>query len=317
VDESFLDVTETLHLFAKDERELAKIIMEDIIQETGIPSACGIGPNMLLAKVSLDLEAKKNPDGIAFWRYEDVPEKLWPVTPLSEMWGIGRNLEEKLNEMGMFKIGDIAHYDLTKISSKLGIIGEELYSHSHGIDRSRIRQPYHIKSHNYSLGQTLFEDYYYDIKQVMLEQIEELAMRIRMKRKVGRTIHLSVSYSRDMGGGGFSRQITLDEPTNLTSEIYEACLHLFYKYYDASPIRKLNISIGQLSEDGPTQLNLFEDRVREKELAYSIDGIRTKFGKKSLLRGVSYLNKSTSLRRTQLIGGHYSELEHHKKELPL
>jgi DNA polymerase V len=314
IDESFLDVTETFHLFAKDERELAKLIMNDILEETGIPSACGIGPNLLLAKVSLDIEAKKNPDGIAYWRYEDVPNKLWPLSPLSEMWGIGRNLEKTLNEMGLFSIGDIANYDLAKLTKKLGVIGQELYQHSHGIDMSQIKQPYSIKSHNYSIGQTLFEDYYYDILPVLLEQIEELAMRIRIKRKMGKTIHLSMGYSRDTGGGGFSRQITLDEPTNLTNEIYEACVHLFHKYYDGSPIRKLTISMGQLSDDWNTQLNLFEDRVKEKKLAYSVDQIRNKYGKSSILRGVSYLDKSTALRRAKLIGGHYAEVEHHKEE---
>lgn len=312
IDESFLDVTNTMHLFAQNERDLAKKIMDDILLETGIPSACGIGPNMLLAKISLDLEAKKNPDGIAYWTYQDVPDKLWPITPLSEMWGIGRNLERTLNQMGIFKIGDIAQCDLKKLSHKLGVIGEELYYHSHGIDMSVIKQPHVLKSHNYSIGQTLFEDYYYNIKPIMLEQVEELAMRIRMKHKMGKTIHLGVSYSKEVGGG-FSRQITLDEPTNLTSEIYDACLHLFEKFYDGSPIRKLNISIGQLCLDNNVQLDLFQDRVKEKRLAYTVDHIRNKYGKASILRGVSFLDKSTSIRRAKLIGGHYAEAKYHEK----
>ncbi|QVK18083.1 type VI secretion protein ImpB [Mycoplasmatota bacterium] len=314
IDESFLDVTDTMHLFTNEIKEMARIIMADIFDETGLKSACGIGPNMLLAKLSLDLEAKKNPDGIAYWLYEDVERKLWPVTPLSEMWGIGRNLEKTLNLMGMYKVGDIAKYDVNKLSRKLGIIGEELYYHSHGIDRSLIRSPHHIHDHNYGIGQTLFEDYYENIRIVMLEQCEELGMRIRLRKRMGKTIHLSIGYSKDVGGGGFSRQMTLDEPTNITHEIYEACEYLFNKFYDGRPIRTIAISIGKLSEDRPIQLGLFEDRARQQRLAYVMDEIRNKFGKKSILRGVSYLDKATSIRRSKLIGGHYAELKYHKKE---
>jgi len=311
VDESFLDVTESMHLFAENIKEMAKIIMEEILTETGLSSACGIGPNMLLAKLSLDLEAKKNPDGIAHWNYDNVEEKLWPVTPLSEMWGIGRKLEKTLNLMGMYKIGDIAKCDINKLKKKLGVIGEELYYHSHGIDMSLIRSPHVIHDHNYGIGQTLFEDYYENIRIVMLEQCEELGMRIRLKKKMGKTIHLSIGYSKDVGGG-FSRQVTLDEPTNLTYEIYDACKYLFNQFYDGRPIRTISISIGKLSDDRPMQLELFEDRTKQQRLAYAMDEIRKKFGKKSLLRGVSYLDKGTSIRRSKLIGGHYAELDYHK-----
>lgn len=312
IDESFLDVTETMHLFAKDAREMTKIIMDDIKNTTGLLSACGIGPNMLLAKLSLDLEAKKNPDGIAYWGYQDVEKKLWPVTPLSEMWGIGVNLEKTLNSMGIYKVGDIAKCDINRLKKKFGIIGEELYYHSHGIDKSRIQNPYKIRDRNYGIGQTLFEDYYENIKIVMLEQCEELGMRIRLKKKMGRTIHLGIGYSKDVGGGGFSRQMTLDEPTNLTHEIYDACEQLFNKFYDGRPIRKITISISKLTDDRPLQLGLFENRDKMQRLAYAMDSIRSKFGKSSILRGVSFLDKATSIRRSKLIGGHYAELEYHE-----
>lgn len=311
IDESFLDVTETMHLYTNDIKEMAKIIMDDILTEMYLPAACGIGPNMLLAKLSLDLEAKKNPDGIAYWKYEDVEDKLWPVKPLSQMWGIGSNLERTLNNMGIFKVGDIANFDVNKLSRKLGVIGEELYYHSHGIDLSTTRNPHKIEDHSYGLGQTLFKDYYYNIKIVMFEQVEELGMRIRMKRKMGRTVHLSIGYSKEVKGG-FSRQVTIDEPTNLTEEIYKACEYLFDKYYDGSPIRKISVSIGKLSDDNPMQLELFNNRDRQQKLAYAMDSIREKFGKSSILRGVSYLDGATSLRRSKLIGGHYAEIEYHE-----
>lgn len=315
IDESFLDVTDTMHLFANDAREMAKRILKDIKDETGIPAACGIGSNMLLSKLALDLEAKKRHDSIAYWRYKDVEEKLWPVSPLSEMWGIGSQMEKHLNAMGIYKVGDIARYDVNKLIKKFGVLGEELYYHSHGIDYSRIDEPYQIKSRGFSIGQTLFEDYYENVIHVLLEQVEELAMRIRLKGKMGKTIHLSIGYSKDIGGGGFSRQVTLEEPTNLTSEIYDACLYLFHKYYDGRPIRKVTVSIRQICDDSMVQLNLFNDRYKERQLAYSVDEIRQKYGKASVLRGISYLKHGTALRRSKLIGGHYAELKHHDNHL--
>lgn len=313
IDESFLDVTDTMHLFAKTPEEMAQRILEDIKEETGLPAACGIGPNLLLAKLSLDLEAKKRPESIAYWRYEDVEEKLWPVSPLSAMWGIGKQMEKKLNDLGLYKVGDIANYDVNKLIKKFGVLGEELYYHSHGIDYSRIDVPYHLKSKSYSIGQTLFEDYYENVIHVLLEQVEELGMRLRSKGKVGKTVHLSIGYSKDVGGGGFSRQVTLEEPTNLTREIYEACLYLFYKYYDGRPIRKVTVSIGRICDDTTVQLDLFHERHRERTLAYSVDKIRQKYGKSSIVRGISYLEHGTALRRAKLIGGHYAELEYHEK----
>lgn len=89
IDEAFLDVTDYLKLYKMDDITLAKTIMARIKEKTGLTSTCGIGPNLLLAKVALDIESKHSPDFIAKWTYEDVKTKLWNITPLDEMWGIG------------------------------------------------------------------------------------------------------------------------------------------------------------------------------------------------------------------------------------
>ena len=88
VDESFIDLTGTEQLWGSPE-QVAKLIQEDIYEKFRIPSAIGMGPNMLMAKLALDLEAKT---GFAKWTYADVPTKLWPVRPLSDMWGIGKQM---------------------------------------------------------------------------------------------------------------------------------------------------------------------------------------------------------------------------------
>src|SRR5690606_21174370 len=94
VDESFIDFTGIIKQWDSAE-EIAIDLQDSIMRQFGLPSAVGIGPNMLLAKLALDLEAKKQ--GVAHWQFEDVQEKLWPVYPLSKMWGIGSKMEANLN----------------------------------------------------------------------------------------------------------------------------------------------------------------------------------------------------------------------------
>ena len=111
IDECFLDVTEYMKLYKKTTKEIAKDILNRIKQKTGLYATAGIGPNLLLAKVSMDIEAKNISSFIAEWTYDDIEKKLWNICPLSNMWGIGTRMEKKLNDMGLKTIGDIAKYD--------------------------------------------------------------------------------------------------------------------------------------------------------------------------------------------------------------
>src|SRR5699024_6958101 len=110
VDEFFMDVTHSYKLFAASPRALAKKIKDEIYDKTLIESAVGIGDNLLLSKVALDIEAKHMPDGITEWRYAHVREKMWHIKPLSKFWGINKKSEKKLNQRGIFDIGDLANY---------------------------------------------------------------------------------------------------------------------------------------------------------------------------------------------------------------
>ena len=118
VDECFLDVTHYLKMYGMSDKDLAKKILQTITKKTGLTANCGIGPNMLLAKVAMDTEAKKYKDGIAKWTYDDVKTKLWSITPLSKMWSIGSRMEVRLNAMGMYYIGDIARCDKKVLKKK-------------------------------------------------------------------------------------------------------------------------------------------------------------------------------------------------------
>jgi len=311
IDEVFLDFTEYLKYYQKTDVEIAKMILKTILDETKIYSTCGIGPNMLMAKLALDIESKKAPDFIAKWTYENLEAKLWPVTPLSEMWGIGRNMEAHLNALGFRKIGDIANYDVKKLKKKFGIIGEELYYHTHGIDMSLIQEKLKMKpiSKSYGIGQTLFRDYYKpDIFQVIREMVDDVCRRLRINKKLARTIHFGIAYSKEMGGG-FARQLTLEKPSSNENIIYRACIELFEMFYEGDPIRRVHVSVTGLLENSSYQFSLFEDAeqiIKEQQVFTAIDDIKERFGKNSVNRATTELKSSTAKARNEMIGGHHA-----------
>ncbi|TCN22958.1 Y-family DNA polymerase [Mesobacillus foraminis] len=304
VDESFIKVDGAARLLG-GAWTIAEKIRDDIEREFQLPCAIGIGPNMLMAKLCLDLEAKK--EGIAQWTYEDVQKKLWKVSPLREMWGIGRRVEKTLNGMGIFTVGQLARYDLEKLEKKIGIMGNQLYHHAWGIDFSEIGAPIMEGQISFGKSQILLRDYKEkeEIKHVILEMCEEVARRARSHGKAGRTISFGLGYSQDEFGGGFHRSRTIDSPTNVTMELYRVCLELFTENYSGKTVRSISISLGNLTQDSQFQLDLFDpDSWRRRELGYTMDRIRARFGSTALLRAVSYTAAGTAKQRAKLVGGH-------------
>lgn len=304
VDESFVDLTGTKKLRGSTE-ETAKFIQESIYRQFQIPSAVGMGPNMLMAKLALDLEAKKT--NFAKWTYEDVPKKLWPVAPLSEMWGIGRRTERTLNNMGIFKVGDLAQTDLQLLEKRFGILGNQLYYHAWGIDLSPLGAPLAEGQISFGKGQVLMRDYRNrrEVLTVILEMCEDVARRAREAYQVGRTISLGVSYSKDAFGGGFYRSRTIDEPTNDTMNIFKVCEALLDEHYAERPVRQLAVSLSKLEPERSMQLSLFDgQKWKRRKLGRAMDHLRTKMGPTAVLRASSFTEAGTALERAQLLGGH-------------
>lgn len=310
IDECFLDVTDYLKLYNKTDYELGLTILDDIKNKLGLTATCGIGPNMLLAKLSMDIEAKKNSSFIAKWSYEDVKEKLWPLTPLSKMWGIGKNMERNLNKLKIYSVGDLANYNKNILKDKFGVMGEELWNHANGIDLSKISDWKKIKkSYSFSHSQVLFKDYYdYNISIIIRELIEVLTIRLRKYNKEAIVIGLGIGYSKTYTGG-FYHNMKIDSPTDNEQTIYDICKLLFDKYYiPHAPIRKVSISLGGLKDKKGIQLNLFNSYEHMKEtdnLNRAVDSIKNKYGKNILLKGSSLLNDSTIKERNEKIGGHH------------
>lgn len=305
IDEVFIDVTNYLALYKKSALELAIVILEQIKLKTGLTAVCGIGPNIFLAKIAMDTEAKKSPNNIACWQKDDIETKLWPITPLTKIWGIGFNLARRLNNLGINSVFELAHYDPLKLKTKLGTMGFELWQHVNGIDNSLIsdwqKAP---KNSSYSHSQVLYKDYYsHNIKIIINEMVDTLATKLRNNHKQGFIIGFGISYAKEIKGG-FFHYLKLDQPTADQKIILQHCLNIFDSYYQDLPIRKVYLTVSNLITNNYLQLNLFTDEKtisNNQKINLTIDQINHKYGLNCLLKASSLLDDSTIKTRNQKI----------------
>ncbi|UJL47727.1 DNA polymerase IV [Virgibacillus sp. NKC19-16] len=304
VDEVWVTVNGLQKLFG-DRWEVAGKIKQDIMENFGITSSIGIGDNKFLAKVVMDLHAKKA--GIAECKYEDVEEKLWP-SPIEDIWGIGSRMKRNLNRMGIVTLGQLARFNLEHLKKRFGVMGEQLYWHAWGIDLSPVFGDFtKNEQKGFGHGISLLRDYSKEeVTVCILDLCEEVCRRARTANKVGKTIHLGISYAKETSGG-FSRSRSIAIPTNVTMDIYEVCMQLFHQFYDGeSKIRHVYVTMDNLFEKGETQLDLFEDRPKKNDIGYVMDAIRDKYGSTAILRATSYTDAGITLDRSKKIGGHYA-----------
>lgn len=307
IDEVFLDVTDYLKLYNKTDYELALEIMNKIKEKTKITSTCGIGPNLLLAKIALDIESKHNKNCIAKWTYDDVKTKLHSITPLSKFWGIGKQYEKKLNNLGIKKIGDINKYPLSFYKKRFGVMGEELWYHANGIDLSNIKkEKMPSKNKSISNSQILYKDYTKsEVVLIINEMVSLITKRLREKNYICKSVGLGISYSKSIGGG-FYHERKLDNYTDSEKIINEMCINIFNCYINDLPIRKVSISLSKIKTKDFVQLDIF-NAFKEDDLSYTLDKINDKFGSNSVLKASSLLDYSTIKNRNTKIGGHNKE----------
>ena len=308
IDESFLDLTPYLKLYKCTPYELAQRILKRIKDKTSLPATCGLGNNMFLAKVADDLYAKKSKDFIGTLYSNEIKEKLYPITPLDKIWGISRGYLARLNKLGIYKVEDLATFDLNKLKKEFGVLGEELYNHANGRDDTNIRDKYVPVNKALSVGQVLLKDYnYQNAKLIVKEMNDELAFRLREINKKTNTIHLMIGYSMCSEKAGFAKSLSLSKPTNNTKDIFEALMYIYNSYIEDKPIRRIGISYSNLESSSYDQLSLFKDLEEEdieSRMYSSFDEIHNRFGRDKLLKLDSKDKDSTIKERHNQIGGH-------------
>lgn len=315
VDESFLDVTDSLKLFnCKNAYEMARKIQLKVKEQTGIYVTVGIGANPLLAKLALDNGAKHSKDFIAEWRYEDVEEKVWSIHPMTEFCGFGNRTVKRLNWLGIRTIKEITEADPYRLKREFGVLGLQLYAHAWGIDRSFLGQRKPAAKIDKSIGnsQVLPRDYTRQdqLELVLKEIVDQVASRLRSSQLKTGCISVSVGYSKgyidSKGRTGWSKQRKVPM-SNSTKVLTEHVLQLFRSEYNYQDVRHIGVSYSKLVQTDALQLDLFSDpiqEVNEERLDFLIDTIRKKYGFKALIHASSLMEGATAISRASLVGGH-------------
>ena len=308
IDEFFVNVGPYLKANNCTAYQFVRKLQKAITDKTGLLTTAGLSYNMFMAKAALDLDGKKKPPYIAQWTKADVKNKLWKVTPLTKIWGISHGYEARLNALGIETVGQLANADKDFLRAKLGIMGEQLWEHANGIDNTDLREKYIPMDTSFSNGQVLMRDYSpEEAKLILKEMNDDLAMRLRAHCKTTRRLGVGVRYTFSEGGG-FSRQVTLDYPTDDTDKIYEDLLKIYEKYVGNHKIRGVYITYSQLESNDYEQLNLFEvghTDTTKRDMTKAIDSLKQKYGKDTILRASSLLEESTAKERHNQIGGHH------------
>jgi DNA polymerase IV len=271
IDEIFLDVTGSHHLFGGPE-ELAHTIKKTVKEELGINCTVGMGPNILIAKLASDLA---KPDGLRWIPKNMVSSALQPL-PVKKLWGIGRHTEEKLRAMGIRTCEELGAAPLSVLTKKFGVLGGQLKAMGNGIlDRpleSAARDP---KSIGHS--RTFSKDIWHreDIEPQLLRLSEMVGRRARRYGYKGKRVTLTVRYTDFKT---FTRQSTLDTYTNDTGEIYRTTLTILEGIRLVKSIRLLGVSLSSFGNN--EQMTLFEktDRKDREALLKAMDTVNEKFG---------------------------------------
>lgn len=310
IDEAFMDVTKYLKLYKLNPIELAKKIIKDIFKRYGITATAGIGTNMYLAKIALDITAKHNPQNIGYLDEEKYKRELWHHKPLSDFWQIGRGIERRLNKMRIFDMYDIAHTEQKRLYKEFGINAEYLIDHSWGKESCTIAdiKAYKPKTNSVTNSQILFEDYSFIKARLVLKEMVELgSLRLIESNLVTDTISLYIGYSKNIiKATGETRK--LSNYTNIYSELLKAFLEVYDKTTDRSiPIRRIGVNFANVIETENVQLSLFKDQKKideERKLELAMCSIKNKMGKNAIIRGMDLEEGATTMMRNKLIGGH-------------
>lgn len=312
IDEVFIDITKYLKLYQLSPRQLAKKIIDDIYQSTGITATVGMGTNLYLSKIALDITAKHVKSHIGALNQKIYQQTLWHYQPLTDFWQIGRGISKRLDKLGLHDMYDIAHCPQDILYKEFGVNAEILIDHAWGKEPTTIAdiKAYKPKNHCISQGQILSTDYQYDDALLALKEMVELkVLDLVDQHLVSNHISLYVGYSKNVTKAtGGSRKISVC--TNSYQRLLEEFINLFQATTKRNyPIRRINISLTIMDEyyESYDLFTDFESLEKEKKLQKSLIEIKQKYGKNAILKGMNLYEKATTKQRNRLIGGHNAE----------
>ena len=283
LDECWLDVTHS-GIFGTP-YEIAEQLRETVKRETGLTISVGVSFTKTFAKLGSDL---KKPDAVTVISRENYKDVVWKL-PVAEMLYIGRHTEQKLHAMGIFTLGDLANGSLFALKKRFGVVGEKLYRAARGEDEEEVRQcqtEREIKSVGH--GTTTLRDVntYAEADKVIFFLSDMVATRLRRYGLQGEVVALDIRRN-DLTHESKQHKV---RATYVADDVYRVACRLLRQMWKEAPadlpLRSLTVSVANLSEVGcGYQTSLFDvDDEKDKNLEYSVDQIRKKFGYNAITR---------------------------------
>ena len=349
IDECFIDCTPYLHMYEKEAVKahthpahvMAMTMIREVLAITGITATVGIGTNMYLAKVAMDIVAKKSPpdkDGVRIAELNEESYKylLWGHSPLSDFWQIGAGKMRKLNQAYMFTMGHIARrttWDEEWFYKTFGIDAEIIIDHAWGIEPVTMNdiKSYHSSSKSLTNGQVLPRPYQFEeARNVFLEMTDSLCCDMLSKNVISKRFSWYMGYdykslehcpnydgeiSIDFYGRPHPKHskgtVRLRNTTNLLKELQPFIMSNFDQRTDHRLLFRRLILCAEdiVYNNGVYQLDLFTDyekQEKENHLQIAMQTIRKKYGASAVFKGNNLLDGATQLERNGQIGGHKS-----------
>jgi len=341
IDECFFDITSYLSHYHMSAHDLVKTMIREVLYTTGITATAGIGSNLYLAKLAMDITAKHaapDADGVRIAELDEESFRylLWDHKPLTDFWMTGPGTVKKLEKHGIRTMGELARYSLNYqdiLYKEFGVDAELLIDHAWGLEPCGMKEikAYKPSTNSISEGQVLSCPYPYNKARIIVQEMaDSLVLQLTDKGLVTDSLTLDVGYDRENCDSGkykgpvhidhYGRTVPkgahgtvkLDNPTNLGSQLIKAAATLFDQIADKTlTVRRITIAANRVVKDeGIFQVDLFTDTTKlekEKQLQEVMLGLKKKFGKNAVLKGTNYLDGATMRERNEQIGGHKAE----------
>ena len=359
IDEVFIDLTHYLSTYKCSARELAGRMIKDVLDNTGITATAGIGTNLYLAKIAMDITAKKmlaDENGVRIAELDEMSyrRELWTHRPLTDFWMIGKGIAKKLEDNYMFTMGDVArcsHYDEGKLFKLLGVNAELLIDRAWGFEPTTIAdiKAYKPSSNSLSVGQVLKCPYDYEkTKLIVREMIDSHVLDLVDKGLVTDQIVLDIGYDienltdsehsakyhGEVTVDRYGRKVpkhahgtaNLERKTSSSHIITDATMALYDRIINKDLlVRRITVATCKLvrecdvqNETVAEQISLFDDPAEkakkeqaekealenEKNMQKAIIGIKKRFGKNAILKGMNLQEGATAMERNGQVGGH-------------
>jgi DNA polymerase V len=343
IDEVFIDATSYLKNYKMTGHELALKVVREVLKETGITATAGVGTNMYLAKVAMDIVAKRmepDKDGVRIAELDEMSyrRELWDHTPLTDFWRVGPGYSRRLKNLGVHTMGELARYSLSgsdKLYKTFGVSAELLIDHAWGFESATISdiKSYKTENHSVSIGQVLARPYSFaEARTIVTEMADELALDLAWKQANTDQIVLTIVY--DVSNmKNYTGRTTIDHygrtipahahgSTNLKAAtmagktIIKKSLELFEKVVDPELLMKRIYLVANhvkscSAQKSPKQLDIFtdyqkmaEENERDERRTKAILEIKSRYGKNAILKGVNFEKEATAIKRHGQIGGH-------------